>query len=51
MQSIAALIIAEAIVQEPGKRAHSGRPGVLARVRRSIARALRSSSSDEQASA
>ena len=50
MQSIAALIIAEAIVQEPVKHAHSSRPGVLARVRRSIARAFGSPSSDEQAS-
>ncbi len=51
MQSIAALIIAEALVQEPAKRAHSSRPGVLARVPRSIARALRSSGSHEQAPA
>lgn len=51
MQSIAALIVAQALVHEPvARRNPSVKPGVVARFRRSVGRALRPASAEERAS-
>ncbi len=51
MQSIAALIVAQALVHEPVARHDpAAKPGVVARFRRSVGRALRPASAEEHAS-